>query len=617
MGRIAIRLGLGVALVAAGALVGAQAFHAASERQSQAAEARRQAAADDEARRLAAEQEAMHTQVLRAANARALNAAIEDHVDGPTLVDLFDNEEWWRTYREEFPITRVILGDALLATRGKLDLGGRDGELVKAARKQRVATARMVVGGQMMVVGAALLPALPDREPVLVLAKPAAPPPPAPAHTGAPSSTIRVGEHPVPWVAAALMVLIGLALVISGRRGASAPATAAPGEIPKEPTLRFGTPARPQPMGPPAAPGSTAARPPMATGGAMTIPRAVGPTGVAPAVAPAPAPVPAPARTRAPTPPPLGASGPNSFGRYKLLDRLGEGGMSEIFTAETSGVEGFSRTFVLKRLRPELRHDKEAVAQFIDEARNQASLVHSNIVPVFDFGMVGNEYFITQEYIAGRDLVRLVGRVEEATGQRGLDPRVALYIAYETLQALSYAHDRRDKTGAPMGIVHRDVSAGNIIVSLQGEVKLSDFGIVKSNRRVTKTQVGMVKGNANFMSPEQARGLPVDARSDLFSLAQVLYYLLTGELLYNGQNDLDVLYKAATGPTYDDFQRMHTLADPAGQILEKALAFDPRERFQSAAEFADAVAAHVGGGKAEAARLMQELFGEELSHEAA
>jgi serine/threonine protein kinase len=291
--------------------------------------------------------------------------------------------------------------------------------------------------------------------------------------------------------------------------------------------------------------------------------------------------------------------------------------MSEIFTAETSGVEGFSRTFVLKRLRPELRHDKEAVAQFIDEARNQASLVHSNIVPVFDFGMVGNEYFITQEYIAGRDLVRLVGRVEEKTGQRGLESRVALYIAYETLQALSYAHDRRDKTGAPMAIVHRDVSAGNIIVSLQGEVKLSDFGIVKSNRRVTKTQVGMVKGNANFMSPEQARGLTVDARSDLFSLAQVLYYCLTGELLYNGQNDLDVLYKAATGPTFDDFQRMHTLPEPAGQILEKALAFDPRERFQDAAEFAGVLAAHVGGGKTEAARLMHVLFGEELSHEAA
>src|SRR3954454_16349843 len=106
-----------------------------------------------------------------------------------------------------------------------------------------------------------------------------------------------------------------------------------------------------------------------------------------------------------------------------------------------------------------------------------------------------------------------------------------------------------------MGIVHRDISACRFMVSLLGEVKLSDFGIVKSNRRVTKTQVGMVKGNANFMSPEQARGLSVDARSDLFSMAQVLYYCLTGDLLYTGSNDLDVLYKAATGPTFDDFQK--------------------------------------------------------------
>ena len=126
-----------------------------------------------------------------------------------------------------------------------------------------------------------------------------------------------------------------------------------------------------------------------------------------------------------------------------------------------------------------------------------------------------------------------------------------------------------------------------------------------------------VKGNANFMSPEQARGLTVDARSDLFSLAQVLYFCLTNELLYSGDNDLDVLYKAATGPTFEDFAKMHDLPDPAGQILEKALAFDPGQRFQSAAEFAGVLAAHVGGGKSDAAALMQSLFGEELRHEAA
>jgi serine/threonine-protein kinase len=288
--------------------------------------------------------------------------------------------------------------------------------------------------------------------------------------------------------------------------------------------------------------------------------------------------------------------------------------MSELFVAEASGVEGFSRTFVLKRLRHELAHHPEAVAQFIDEARMQAGLVHSNIVPVFDFGMVGGEYFMTQEYIVGRDLARLLPRMHAAAGG-GLPEAVAYYIAHETLQALAFAHDRRDKDGAAMNIVHRDVSAGNVMVSLLGEVKLADFGIVKANRRVTRTQVGMVKGNANFMSPEQARGQVVDHRSDLFSLAHVLHYALTGRLLYHGENDLDVLYRAASGLTDQDFAYLAQFPEPARGILTKAFAFEPAERFQTATEFADALAAHTGGGKAETVRLMRSLFGPELERE--
>jgi len=290
--------------------------------------------------------------------------------------------------------------------------------------------------------------------------------------------------------------------------------------------------------------------------------------------------------------------------------------MAEVYTAEASGVEGFTRTFVLKRLRPALATDKEAIAQFIDEARTQASLVHSNIVPVFDFGMVDGEYFMTEEYIVGRDLVKLLARHHEETGCC-LDPRIAYYIAHETLQALSYAHRKRDRSGTALNIVHRDVSPGNIMLSLSGEVKLSDFGIAKANSRATSTQVGLVKGNANFMSPEQARGQTVDARSDLFSLGEVLYYCLTGELLYGGDNDLDVLFKAATGPTAEHLARIRQLPRPAAQILEKALAFEPKDRFQSAYEFAVALAPHTADGKALAMTLMPALFGAELRDQAA
>jgi serine/threonine-protein kinase len=304
------------------------------------------------------------------------------------------------------------------------------------------------------------------------------------------------------------------------------------------------------------------------------------------------------------------------FGRYKLLNPLGEGGMSEVFTAITEGAEGFSRVFVLKRLRKELSRDKESVAQFIDEARMQASLVHGNIVPAFDFGRVGDEYFMTQEYIVGRDLCRVMTAYYDHR-QDTLPPLLAYFFAFETLQALQYAHTRHGKDGQPLGLVHRDVSPGNIIVSAQGEVKLADFGIVKWNKRVSKTQAGMVKGNANFMSPEQARGQDVDGRSDLFSLGLVLYYCLTNRLPYDGDNDLDVIYKAATGPTTEFHKSLDELPSPGREILGRALSRSRTERFQTAAEFAEALAPHITGAKNEAAKLMHLLFGEALQREAA
>ena len=210
------------------------------------------------------------------------------------------------------------------------------------------------------------------------------------------------------------------------------------------------------------------------------------------------------------------------------------------------------------------------MAQFIDEARLQASLVHSNIVPVFDFGKSSSdEYFMAQEYIVGRDLARL----DASEHRAGRCPR-RWRISSRTRRCRRWPTRTRGttRTAAPLGIVHRDVSPANIMVSNAGEVKLVDFGIVKPNGRVSRTQVGMVKGNANFMSPEQARGLAVDARSDLFSLALALYYSLSGELLYSGNNDLEVLYRAAGGLGLEDIGRIRKLADPAPQILERAMA---------------------------------------------
>ncbi|HET6149914.1 MAG TPA: serine/threonine-protein kinase [Polyangia bacterium] len=305
---------------------------------------------------------------------------------------------------------------------------------------------------------------------------------------------------------------------------------------------------------------------------------------------------------------------PITFGRYTLLDRLGAGGMAEVYTAVTFGAEGFRRTFVVKRLRAELAREPTVVAQFIDEANLGSTLVHSNIIPVFDFGKVGDEYFLAQEYILGRDLGRITARVIESSGKPLTYP-VVLHVAHETLKALEYAHTKRGDAGRPLGIVHRDVSPNNVLVSARGEVKLFDFGIVKAEGRVTKTQHGVVKGNVSFMSPEQARGGEVDARADLFSMGLVIFYCLTGEVLYRGNTTYELLVRAATGPDTDELARIAALPGPCAEIVGRALRVDPAERYQTAGEFAAALLPYITGAAAEVLHLMRDLFTAELHQE--
>ena len=300
------------------------------------------------------------------------------------------------------------------------------------------------------------------------------------------------------------------------------------------------------------------------------------------------------------------------FGRYTVLDRLGAGGMCDIYIAALTGPEGFQRTFVLKRLKPELALNRAAVDQFIDEAKLGSTLVHSNIVPVFDFGRVGDGYFIAQEFIVGRNVEQLCERHEDRVGAP-LDLATVFYIGYETLQALGFAHDKTNDGGEALQIVHRDVSPGNILVSRLGEVKLIDFGIVKAVDRVSKTDIGNVKGNATFMSPEQARGLNVDRRADLFSLGLVMYRALAGEALYSGGTTAEIFYTAATGPTAEVFARLDRLPPTAARVLKRALMPDPADRYASAEEFAADLLPHVSRtAKPALATLVSALFGGEL-----
>jgi hypothetical protein len=304
-----------------------------------------------------------------------------------------------------------------------------------------------------------------------------------------------------------------------------------------------------------------------------------------------------------------------SLGRYVLIDRIGEGGMAEVFTAISFGHGGFRRSFVVKRLRGELNGNPNAVRQFIDEANLASTLVHPNVVPVFDFGEASGTYYLAQEYVVGRDLGRLMRRLKER-GQPTLSTEILLYVASEILSGLEYAHEKRDDAGNKMGLVHRDVTPENVIISDRGEVRILDFGIVKAKQRLSQTVNGTVKGNLEYMSPEQARGKEVDARSDLFSAGLVVFHAASGEPFYAGETFYELLSAAAIGPTPEKRERIAKLAPPLPAILARALDIEPAGRYQTAAEFKAAITPHLraGGQEALAARVAA-MFGDELRAE--
>ena len=278
---------------------------------------------------------------------------------------------------------------------------------------------------------------------------------------------------------------------------------------------------------------------------------------------------------------------PKTIGRYKILDRLAVGGMAELFKATLSGDHGFQKMVAIKKILPHLAVDRQFVEMFIDEARLTGQLDHAHIVQVYELGTDADTPYIAMQYVDGIDVLALLR--ECARSQIRLTPELAAVIARDVLDALDYAHHAVDTNGRALGIIHRDISPGNILLSWRGEVKLTDFGIARAAERRHKTEAGTLKGKYGYMSPEQVSGGELDARSDLFSVGILLAEMVMARRLFTSTNDLDILLMVRDAR----LDRLHKYASEFPVELRvlttRALQRQPADRWQSAAQFRDAL----------------------------
>jgi len=268
-------------------------------------------------------------------------------------------------------------------------------------------------------------------------------------------------------------------------------------------------------------------------------------------------------------------------GRYNIVRRVADGGMAEIFLATQLGREGFQKPVILKRIHSTIYADPQFRNMFIDEAHISMSLAHSNIAQVLDLGVAQGRYFLVLELVDGWDLGRVMQRA--AAAGVPLPRELGLHIIADVCRALSYAHSKTDGN-KPLGIVHRDVSPHNILLSEQGEIKLTDFGIAKAMNKREQTGTGVVKGKVAFMSPEQAYGKPADQRSDLFSLGTVLYLLMVRARPFEGPTDLETLLRVQKGDFLPPEAAAPDLEPEVAAIINRAMKSDVNERYQSADE---------------------------------
>ncbi|QSQ15517.1 serine/threonine protein kinase [Myxococcus landrumensis] len=280
------------------------------------------------------------------------------------------------------------------------------------------------------------------------------------------------------------------------------------------------------------------------------------------------------------------------LGRYELLALLGRGGMAETWRARLVGAAGVTKPILIKKVLPEYANNAEFISLFISEARISSTLAHGNIAQVFEFGRVDQEYFLAMELVEGQPLHRVMKRAARL-GMTRLPIPLATFIALEMCRGLHYAHTRTDEKGAPLGIVHRDVSPDNVIISYEGQVKIVDFGIAKARlSRNFETEPGIVRGKYLYFSPEQARGQEVDARTDIWTIGLVLYEMLCGQLPVTGTAE-SVMSRMAYGEFPTPRQVCGIVPVELESLVMKALSVEVPLRYASANAFADALASYL------------------------
>ncbi len=272
---------------------------------------------------------------------------------------------------------------------------------------------------------------------------------------------------------------------------------------------------------------------------------------------------------------------PKQFGKYQLLDKIAVGGMAELFRAKLTGAQGFEKLIAIKKILPNLSREQNLVTAFIDEAKLAALLHHENIIQIYDFGSMDDQYFIAMEYLFGKDLRTITRTARKKDLALGIENIV--YIVSRICAGLDYSHHLKDLQGKPLNIIHRDINPQNILVTYEGQVKIIDFGIAKAASHNTQTKENLIKGKLAYMSPEQANGMQIDHRSDIFSTGIILYELLADRRMFTGET-MHVLSLVRDAKFAPPEEVILDLPSKLKEILHRSLAKDPNERYQTAGE---------------------------------